>query len=326
MRLASRLGVGFRKPRHLRLHRVGCQTTAPRGCWVARNPEVPTYNAYLWPIVERLRSHGGSMTIDEMVDDVATAMKLSEEQRSIPHGETGRSEVDYRMAWARTYLKKGGVLENSERGVWRLTPRGAAIAKPEVLDIPRQVHQAGHAARKAGREQDLSSDQAREEAVELANALDESLTWVEQLLAKLKSVPPDAFERLCQRMLREKGFAKVEVTGRSGDGGIDGTGVLRLNLLSFQVLFQCKRYAGSVGPGVVRDFRGAMVGRADKGLIITTGTFTSEARREAVRDGAPAIDLIDGVGLCEILKDLRIGVEVRMVEEVAVKEEELSQL
>lgn len=266
------------------------------------------------------------MTIEEMVDDVATAMSLSEAQRNIEHGETGRSEVDYRMAWARTYLKKGGVLENSERGVWRLTPRGAAISKTEVLDIPRQVHQASHASRKAGKNRRTVAEDARQEAAELAQALDESLTWIEELLAKLKAISPAAFERLCQRMLREKGFSKVEVTGRSGDGGIDGTGVLRLNLLSFQVLFQCKRYSGSVGPSAVRDFRGAMVGRADKGLMITTGTFTAEARREAVRDGAPAIDLIDGAGLCEILKDLRIGVDVRMVEEVTIRESELAEL
>ncbi|GIX20603.1 MAG: hypothetical protein KatS3mg120_2279 [Erythrobacter sp.] len=131
---------------------------------------------------------------------------------------------------------------------------------------------------------------------------------------------PGAFERLAQRILRESGFVKVEVTGKSGDGGIDGTGVLRMNLISFQVLFQCKRYAGSVGASVVRDFRGAMQGRADKGLIITTGTFTPDARKEATRDGAPAIDLIDGDALCELLKDLRLGVMVKEVrsEEITI--------
>jgi restriction system protein len=131
---------------------------------------------------------------------------------------------------------------------------------------------------------------------------------------------PGAFERLCQRVLREAGFVKVEVTGRAGDGGIDGTGVLRLNLLSFHVLFQAKRYRGSVGASTIRDFRGAMVGRADKGLIITTGTFTSDARREANRDGAPAIDLVDGDALCDLLKSLRIGVRTEMVEVVTVDE------
>ena len=127
---------------------------------------------------------------------------------------------------------------------------------------------------------------------------------------------PDAFERLAQRLLRESGFTKVEVTGKSGDGGIDGVGILRMNLVSFQVSFQCKRWKGSVGSSTVRDFRGAMVGRADKGLIITTGNFTADARREATRDGAPAIDLIDGETLCELLKERRLGVSVRMVEEI----------
>jgi restriction system protein len=131
----------------------------------------------------------------------------------------------------------------------------------------------------------------------------------------------DAFERLAQRILRESGFLKVEVTGRGGDGGIDGVGVLRIALLSFQVYFQCKRYKGSVSPGAIRDFRGAMVGRTDKGLFITTGTFTAEAKREATRDGAPAIDLIDGDLLCDLLKNLKLGVSTRLVEEVAIEPE-----
>ncbi len=144
--------------------------------------------------------------------------------------------------------------------------------------------------------------------------------WRARLLTTLIGMKPDAFERLCQRILRESGFTKVEVTGKSGDEGIDGTGVLRVNLLSFHVRFQCKRWKGSVGSGVVRDFRGAMVGRADKGLIMTTGNFTADARREATRDGAPAIDLIDGDALRDLLKDLRIGVQVKMVPEVTVEE------
>lgn len=143
-------------------------------------------------------------------------------------------------------------------------------------------------------------------------------TWQNDLLGVLRSLTADAFERLCQRVLRESGFTKVEVTGRSGDGGIDGAGVLRVNLLSFHVRFQCKRYSGSVGAPEVRDFRGAMVGRADKGLFITTGRFTGDAEREAVRDGAPAIDLIDGMDLCDLLKDLRLGLATETVEVVKV--------
>ena len=145
-----------------------------------------------------------------------------------------------------------------------------------------------------------------------------STNWKNQLLEVLRKLSPDAFERLAQRLLRESGFIKVEVTGRSGDGGIDGIGVLRLNLLSFQVLFQCKRYQGSVGASAIRDFRGAMVGRSDKGLMITTGTFTADATREATRDEAPAIDLIDGDRLCELLQEKELGVKTDLVKRMTV--------
>jgi len=149
------------------------------------------------------------------------------------------------------------------------------------------------------------------------------IDWEDKLLAVIKAMQPDAFERLCQRLLRESGFIQVEVTGKTNDGGIDGKGVVRIGgLLSFHVIFQCKRYQGSVSSPVVRDFRGAMVGRADKGLLITTGTFTKDARTEAQRDGAPPIDLIDGEALVEKLKELRIGVRIkeRIVEEVLIDE------
>jgi restriction system protein len=114
---------------------------------------------------------------------------------------------------------------------------------------------------------------------------------------------------------RESGFTQVEVTGRTGDGGIDGRGIARIHgLMSFHVLFQCKRYKGSVSAGEIRDFRGAMVGRADKGLFISTGTFSPAAVKEATRDGAPPIDLIDGSELAEKLKELGLGVRVETVE------------
>ena len=140
------------------------------------------------------------------------------------------------------------------------------------------------------------------------------------LIETLLSIPPDAFERLSQRLLRESGFTQVEVTGKVGDGGIDGKGIVRINgFLSFHVIFQCKRYKGSISPSQIRDFRGAMQGRADKGLFITTGTFTREATKEASRDGAPPIDLIDGELLCEKLKELGLGVTTETVEVINIK-------
>ena len=113
---------------------------------------------------------------------------------------------------------------------------------------------------------------------------------------------------------------QVEVTKQSGDEGIDGSGIYKPSLVSFPVFFQCKRYKGSVGPDKVRDFRGAMAGRGDQGLLITTGYFTADAKAEASRPGAPLVDLIDGDALCSLLKDHGLGVRVsaHTVEDVEV--------
>jgi restriction system protein len=157
-----------------------------------------------------------------------------------------------------------------------------------------------------------------EETVEPIEIIEE-LAWHQKLHKLLLSLDPSAFERLAQRLLRESGFVQVQVTGKSGDGGIDGVGIARINgFLSFHVLFQCKRYQGSVSSSHIRDFRGAMQGRTDKGLFITTGTFTRDAIKEATRDGAPPIDLIDGEQLVQRLKELGLGVKIEMVESVEV--------
>lgn len=272
--------------------------------------EIPPELAYpnlVWPTVTSIRRRGGSANIEEIEDDVAELLALSDEALSAPHTKGTRTEFQYRLAWVRTYLKKIGAVHNSERAVWSLTDYGDKITESEARGVFRRVNAEARAAEEA---RGIDDDPA---APELTN---DDATWIDHLLEVIGAISPDAFERLAQRLLRESGFTKVEVTGKSGDGGIDGVGILRMNLVSFQVSFQCKRWKGSVGAPVVRDFRGAMVGRADKGLIITTGNFTAEARREATRDGAPAIDLIDGETLCELLKERRLGVTVKMVEEI----------
>src|SRR5690606_8652560 len=161
---------------------------------------------------------------------------------------------------------------------------------------------------------------------ETSDGPDDAEDWKSALLAVLVAIAPDAFERLAQRLLREAGFTKVEVRGKSGDGDIDGLGVLRVNLVSFQTYFKCKRWKGRVGAKEIRDFRGALQGRADKGLFITTGHFTSQASDEATRDGAIAIDLIDGDRLCELLKENKLGVHTEMIEQVRIQPDWFSTL
>ncbi len=281
--------------------------------------DIPKFDALLGPTIEALKQLGGSASNDEIHDKVVELMGLPDDVIEIPHDDSGSiTRLRYRMNWARSYLKKVGALDNMQRGVWTLTSIGRNMTPDELAEVPRIVRQEGRARRKA--EKVSAVEQDANDLDEDVSELEDEIAWNERLLSILMAIEPDAFERLCQRILRVAGFTKVEVTGRSGDGGIDGNGVLRVNLISFQVIFQAKRYSGSVGSSVVRDFRGAMVGRADKGLIITTGRFTADARKEAIRDGAPAIDLVDGDDLCELLKDLKIGVTVKMVEEVEIDE------
>jgi len=273
---------------------------------MASKSDLPTFEEYFPPVVEALKKRGGSATIEEMEEDVAQAMGLSDDVLAIPHKNSSRSQFQYQLAWIRTYLKKAGLAENSERGVWSLTEAGERISFADLRLIPKKVRWT-------------RKPKGQETELQLA-APEPEPDWQEQTLAAIGQMTSSAFERLSQRILRESGFTRVEVTGHPGDGGIDGIGVLRVNLVSFHVLFQCKRWKGSVGASVVRDFRGAMIGRADKGLIITTSSFTADAHREATRDGAPAIDLVDGEALCQLLKDLKLGIRVRLVEEIDVEE------
>jgi restriction system protein len=280
---------------------------------------LPTFDELFNPLIRALRALGGSGSNQELYDKVIELEKLPEAVFAKPHAEGGnRTELAYRLAWARSYLKKFGVLENSKRGVWSLTAQAVGLEKvdpPEVIRAVRALSKKSAAEESA---EVLSSQGAAEDQIEEEEIED---VWKLRLNEILAVLDPAAFERLAQRMLRELGFTQVEVTGRSGDGGIDGRGIARINgVMSFHVLFQCKRYKGSVSAGAIRDFRGAMVGRADKGLFITTGTFTPAAVKEATRDGAPPIDLIDGEEFAEQLKELGLGVIKEMVETVKVDE------
>jgi len=287
--------------------------------------ELPTFDELIIPTVKALKELGGSGTVEEINNKVYSIANVSDHILFIPHGAGGTTlEVDYRLAWSRTYLKKFGLLENSSRGIWALTKANIDVNKLDHIEIVRTVRGQHKPNSKKSKTSLLSVEDIEKEVTEEVNNSEE---WKEKLLNVLYNIKPDAFERLSQRLLRESGFFQVEVTGKSGDGGIDGKGIVRVNgLLSFYVIFQCKRYKGSVTPKDVREFRGAMIGRDVKGLFITTGTFTKEAIKEATRDGAPPIDLIDGNLLCDKLKELNLGVETKLTESVEIKNEWLINL
>jgi len=258
------------------------------------------------PLIAALRELGGSGSINEIYERVIQDLRLSEDVLSVMHKQTNRTEVDYRLAWARTTLKKYGTVTNSSRGVWSLT-------KPDVTTVdPKNVLKT--VIEKDKKDRQAKSETSTPPAGNDSEAPDEAQGWRTKLYHILTSIDPSSFERLIQRLLRESGFVQVEVTGTTGDGGIDGKGIARIHgFLSFAVIFQCKRYQGSVSASHIRDFRGAMQGRADKGLFITTGTFSREAVKEATRDGVPPIDLVDGDQLADKLKELSLGIQTTTI-------------
>ncbi len=275
------------------------------------------YDDLFNPVLEAIHTLGGSGSTEEIDDQVATILKLSEDQvNEIHRGST--SKLKYRLAWARNYLKRFGLLENSTRGIWSLTEEGSKTTKVDQDVVRRRVVTEDRLLRlNKKNDKQLDPQEISEIDEEIQN-----FTWREKVIEYLQEISPSSFERLCQRLLRELGFQNVEVTGKTNDGGIDGKGLLKIGgVLSFHVIFQAKRYKGSVSPSVVRDFRGAMVGRADKGLIITTGTFSREAKKESQRDGAPPIDLMDGNDLAEKLKELKLGIDIEFIEKVNIKDE-----
>ncbi len=270
---------------------------------------VPPARSLIWPVVRAVRELGGSGRNDEINAKVVELEGFTDEQQQFD-GRGNGLELEYRLGWARSLAKKIDLLDNVGRAVWALTKDGQEVDESEVE--PRWL------AFSRGRKRP-SATASTDEA-----DTDESVQpWQTEALNVLRAMDPAAFERLCQRLLRQAGFVNVVVTGRSGDGGIDGTGVYRMALVSFPVFFQCKRYSGTVSPGEIRDFRGAMIGRGDKGLFITTGSFTPGARAEATRDGAPPLDLIDGDELVELLREYRLGITTaeRIVQDVTVHPE-----
>jgi len=266
------------------------------------------------PVLQALHKLGGSASVSEIEDVVIELLELTENEIADIHRGT-TTKLNYRLRWARNYLKHYGVIVNSERGVWALTSKGNNLTQVDPKIVTRRVNQLN-------KKQKGDVDEGTESTITASHELDDDLNWKEELLAVIKGMPYDAFERLCQRFLRELGFINVEVTGKPNDGGIDGRGMLKLGgILSFHVVFQAKRYKDTVSPSVIRDFRGSMSANVDKGLVITTGRFTREATKEAQRDGALPIDLIDGDYLADKLKELKLGLSIEMVEKVKVRPE-----
>lgn len=266
---------------------------------------------WLGPVLDALRALGGSGKPREVCDYIAEKLRVSNKKLDETL-KSGQTRYYNQVHWARQYLVWEGLLDGSTHGVWALTNAGYSTQLDEAASraIVSKWVKIHAAARK-------SEEQGSDAAVAIEPEVVEEQDHKYLLLELLKKVTPEGFERVCARLLRESGFEKVTVTGRPKDGGIDGIGILQINpFVSFKVLFQCKRYKGAVSRAQVGDFRNAMIGRADKGIIITTGTFSADARREADREGAPPVELVDGEKLVGMFERARLGLREKVVFEV----------
>ncbi len=271
--------------------------------------KLPTNLKFFLPILNEIKTLGGSGNASEIKDAVYESQNITEEELSEKF-KSGVSKIDNRFAWGKVYLVKAGLMEAND-DVWSLTEKGlsANLTEQDTIAIFKRLHKEFATIR---------NDKQKQED---ANLEDKEIVFSEsyklELLEILQNLSPDGFERLCQRILRESGFKKVLVKGKSGDGGIDGEGILEINpLVSLKVIFQSKRYRDSVSSGQIRDFRGAMQGRAEKGIFITTGRFTKDAKIEAYRDGAPPIELVDSEKLIYLCEQKEIGLKPKMTFEV----------
>lgn len=264
---------------------------------------------YLGPVIEALQKLGNSARPREVLETIEENIEVDPEYLERKH-KSGQTVFENDVHWCRMYLVKSGYIDSSKRGVWTLTPKGKNLVVDNSVteEIFRTVQQTFREKKAASTPEDYAS--ADKEIIEEIDDELDGHDYRAAALEKLKSLSPQGFERFCQGLLREAGFEDVEVTGRSGDRGIDGHGTLKVNsLFSMKMGFQAKRYQDSVGSGVVRDFRGAIVGRVDRGLLITTGRFTKDAKAEAARDGATQIELVDGLAILDLMEEFEFGLK-----------------
>ena len=272
--------------------------------------DLPMHVMFFLPIIEALRKLGGSGSFAEIKDALIDMYNIPEKKLEEKF-KSGVSKIDNQINWSKVYLTRADIIDTSDENVWSLTEKGvkSELTEKDVLEIFKNIHK-GFVAQKGKNKKPSKEPAEIEPPPDVHPHRDE-------LLSVLQALPPDGFKRLCQRLLRASGFSRVVVTGKSGDGGIDGEGILEINpLVSLKVIFQAKRYKGAVSASQIRDFRGAMQGRAEKGIFVTTGRFTKEAKNEALREGAPPIELVDGNKLTELFEQKKLGLKTKIVYEI----------
>ncbi|WP_407064279.1 restriction endonuclease [Campylobacter canis] len=263
--------------------------------------DMPNYPDLIEATFSALHELGGSGKNDEINKKAIEILELSDRVLDVMHTNTNMTEIDYRLAWARTLLKNFGAIDNSARSVWSISTNFTQILTIDGMEVykKKNINQISEPSSSVSNSLDIED-----------NTPEEIRSWRQRLHEVLLKMNPYGFERLAQRLLRECGFSQVEITKKSGDGGIDGTGTLKINgMVTFKIAFQCKRYQGSIGSPEIRDFRGSLTTDIEKAVFITTGTFSKSAIEEAEKAGKQQIDLMDGEAFISKIAELQIGVK-----------------
>ena len=269
----------------------------------------PEFLKYINPVLTTLQSNGGAGDSSDVIEQVIDKLGITEAELE-ETTSNGQSRIRNQIQWARFYLFKAGLIDNAQRGIWRLTNDG----------LDRRLNDDGVYNLFKGVQDSVKKTPTTK--LKKAEPVFENVPTDDEehsigLINIIQNLSPTGFEKLCKRLLTEIGINEIVITGGSGDQGIDGKGIVKLNdVVSLNIVFQCKRYKETVSPHHVRDFRGAMQGRGEKGLIITTGRFTKEAKSEANRDGVTPIELIDGDRLVELFEKYRLGLKPVTVFEI----------
>ena len=269
----------------------------------------PEFLKYINPVLTTLQADGGAGNSSNIIEQIIESLGITDEELEEPTSN-GQSRIRNQIQWARFYLFKAGLIDNAQRGIWRLTNEGL---EKKLND--EDVYSLFKGVQESVKKTPIIAPKKIEEKFETTSTEDEEHSV--GLLNLIQNLPASGFEKLCKRLLTEIGINDITITGGSGDQGIDGKGIVKLNdVVSLNIVFQCKRYKETVSPHHVRDFRGAMQGRGEKGLIITTGRFTKEAKNEASRDGVTPIELIDGDRLVELFEKHHLGLKPVTVFEI----------
>lgn len=268
--------------------------------------KAPDAVAYIPRILAALRQMDGIAKAAAVKEAVVATMAEQHVRVDETQLQSGQTKYLNDMQWARMYLVNAELLEPvavAGHGVWKLTDKGWQVR----LDAQTALDIYNATAKKTKKVTDTTpapDDDGQPELIQ---------SWEAQLKNILTSLPHEGFERLCAQIMTKNGLHATKVTGQSGDGGIDGEGLMALDksgLVSVRVAWQCKRFKeGPIRAGMIRDFRGALDHATNHGIVFATCAFTADAVQDAAMPGKKLIRLVDLKALIDMLGEMELGVK-----------------